>query len=389
MKKERNIDIKNDRVRNNKIHWRVWNDWINYFEIIYLRRFVRHFAHPAKRQDIAVALGVVILLEVQMHVCDAIGLPVGIRFINLSNRHRNRLPLRIVPRPNSTTSLFPRATSSSTSRTLVPWLADLDPVIDNRITQLTRQRACTRPACVPRPESLMANPRDSESGGRCSPPRTRKERRARRARVSLSRDSIAGSGGTIAVARIISLTAPWRRGTTAVETTPLWISRDSQLIAVRQPPIICFLSRPPFCRPRRYSTFRGCRSPCRALRAGGRACASLSLSFARVPSLFLSFTRTLNAREYPRRERASDWKLDRARGPPPPPPPPRSRFFRSSRRFRTTSVLIRAGRSARPSRALLRCSTFNSPRAFPRPARPEPPRFLLPRMFADDRLGIV
>lgn len=100
-----------------------------------LRRLVRHFAHPAERQDIAVALGVVILLEVQMHGCDAIVLPVGIRSVNLSNRHRNRTPLRIVPRPNSTTSLSPRAASSSTSRAPLPRLADLDPVIDNRIAR--------------------------------------------------------------------------------------------------------------------------------------------------------------------------------------------------------------------------------------------------------------
>lgn len=237
-----------------------------------------------------------------MHGCDAVVLSVGIRSINLSNRHRNRLPLRIVPRPNSTTSLFPRAASSSTSRTLLPRLA-LDPVIDNRITQLTRQRARTRPACVPRPNPSWPTLVIPNPGGRCSPPRTGKGRGARRARDASLYLATRSPAREEQYARIISLAAPRRRRTTAVETTPDGFRATLSLSLFANPESFVsyhdrhFAARdatPPF----------GVADPRAALYV--RVDVRVPLSFSCSCSLFLSFARTLDAHKYPRRERASD-----------------------------------------------------------------------------------
>jgi len=63
----------------------------------YLRRFLRHFAHPAERQDVAVALGVVVLLKVQMHDCDAIGGPS----IHAASSELSHSPEPRIPRSSS------------------------------------------------------------------------------------------------------------------------------------------------------------------------------------------------------------------------------------------------------------------------------------------------
>lgn len=129
----------------------MYNVQSGLFNNFYLRRLVRHFSHPAERQDIAVALGVVVLLEMQMHGCDAIGFPSAGPSI-----YRTPAPFPAVPTPCLAVGFHVASSASILAPCTLLRFAD-GSVIDNRIT-LTRQRVRTRPAF--RDEPSCDHPRD-------------------------------------------------------------------------------------------------------------------------------------------------------------------------------------------------------------------------------------
>lgn len=137
--------------------------------------------------------------------------------------------------------------------------------------------------------------------------------------------------------------------------------------AVRQPPIICFLPRSPFCRPRRYSTFQGAIPVPRATprtAPPGRGCA-----------LTCGWTCGLAVPRAEPTHRACETRAcvrlkARLRGVEPERAGLRRRALASVRRVRATSVLIGVSRSVpcgprlprAPHRNVKFAASFSAPR---------------------------
>lgn len=146
--------------------------------------------------------------------------------------------------------------------------------------------------------------------------------------------------------------------------------------AVRQPPIICFLPRSPFCRPRRYSTFQGAIPVPRHAAPRRRAGGARLRAGGRVPR---GAARGTDARAC--ETRACVRLKARLRGVEPERAGLRRRALASVRRVRATSVLIGVSRSVPPvvlsrlvppHRNVKFAASFSAPRRAMEPA--EPPR---------------
>ena len=87
-----------------------------------LLQLVRHLAHPAERQYVAVALGIVVLLEVQVHVPSSSPASSTLRLCPRRPRHPRRSPIKAPPAYIRIYIYARPSTAAALPRTLCPFL---------------------------------------------------------------------------------------------------------------------------------------------------------------------------------------------------------------------------------------------------------------------------